>query len=895
MRGGILALDAAGPVGVDVDAFVAAAEQAHRTGEPADYRAAIDAYGGELLPEDRYEDWVVARREELRETYHGLLLTLADRQRDDGDLTAAIATLQRLVTDDPAHEEAHIGLMRLQARLGQRARAIRQFQALRAALERDLDAEPGPEARRLYGDIVTGRVGQDRAERAREARGATASVAVSPAPAPELPSSLPVALTSLIGRELEVAAVHGLLLGDEQSQGAASAVPRLVTLIGIGGTGKTRLALAVARDVAAAYQAGPWFVDLAPLRDPALVPGQIASAIGVQERQGQAPLATIVAALRERRALLILDNCEHLIDAAVEVVERLLSGCAQLQILATSREALRLAGEVAWPVPPLDLPPAPVSDAEPPAPAQVERVAAVRLFVERVRQRQPNFALTPRNTPAVVAICRRLDGLPLALELAAARTTILTVEQIAARLDDALGLLVTRERLPTARQQTLRATLDWSYGLLEPPEQRLLNRLAIFDGGATLAAIEAVAGEAGADLLDGLAVLANQSLVQRHDSGDAEPRFRLLELVREYGRAQLVARDELEASRARHAAYYLAFAEEAERGLAGAEQLVWVPRLTAEVDNLRAALRWAVETRSTEFGMRLSSALNTFWATRGVYREGRAWLDAFLAPTALDEQGAVPPTLLAGTLYAATMLNWRGGAYAAAQDYAGRGLALYRSLGERQQCARILRILANMALIEERNDAARAMLDEAEAIVRDGGDRNDLARVLNTQGELARSVLGDYPLAERYYREALAIGRLGGGTQESLATFLSNLGTAVLRQGDVAEGLRLSRESLELRLKLGHRRGLAGCLDFAGAAAIVLGRFGEAARFLGAAERLREVINSPRNSDPADEVEHQHYLAIARERADPVAWAADWAAGRAELLDAVIAEAGALA
>ena len=649
LRGGSLALDAAGPVRVDVTLVAAAAERARRTGEESDYQAALTLYGGELLPEDRYEDWVASRREELRETFHRLLLDLAARQRDDGDLPAALTTLQRLVADDPAHEEGHIALMRLQARLGQRARAIRQFQALRAALERDLDAEPGPEARRLYGDIVTGRIGRDGAdEQARPPRRTTAPLPSAPPPEPR--ASLPVALTSLIGRDLEIAAVRGLLLGDESSLAVASSAPRLVTLIGIGGTGKTRLALAVARDVSDLYPAGPWFVDLAPLRDPALVPGVIASAIGAQEGNGQTPLATIVAALRDRKGLLILDNCEHLVDAVAEVAERLLSACAELQILATSREALRLAGEVAWPVPPLELPPAPQADAERPSIAQLERAAAVRLFSERVRQRQPHFALTARNAPAVAAICRRLDGLPLALELAAARTTVLTVEQIAARLDDALGLLVARERLPTARQQTLRATLDWSYGLLEPPEQRLLARLAIFDGGATLAAIEAIAGEPGYDPLDGLAILANQSLVQRHDADEAaggEPRFRLLELVREYGRAQLAASGELEPSRARHVSYFLAFAEEAGEGLTGRDQLVWQHRLEPEVDNLRAALRWAEERGENAIGLRLAGALGTFWTTRGAYREGQGWLDTWLARTASDGPEVIAPEVRA--------------------------------------------------------------------------------------------------------------------------------------------------------------------------------------------------------------------------------------------------------
>jgi predicted ATPase/DNA-binding SARP family transcriptional activator len=934
LRGGVLTLDATGMLIVDVAAFTAAAVVAQRSGEPGDYTAAIALYSGELLPEDRYEDWAAMRREELRETYQRLLLALAARQRDAGEPSAAILTLQRLVADDSAHEEAHTELMRLHATLGQRAQAIRQYQALRAALERDLDAEPGPDARRLYGDIVTGQfpaavapprppmlggasvvagtteVGSGAAQ-APPSIGGRGGAATAVAEAHNLPSPL----TSFLGREREVAEVRGLLergsgnverginAGEEhgdtvvtdQIPRSAFPLPRLVTLIGIGGTGKTRLALAVARAVLGDYPGGVWFVDLAPLRDPALAGAAVATVIGVREGGEQPLLATLIGALRGKRLLLILDNCEHLIDAAAELAERLLSACPDLQVLATSREALRLAGEIAWAVPPLDLPPPLIGGGRTVTLGRLAETAAVRLFLDRVRQRQPQFALTADNAATVAANCRRLDGLPLALELAAARTAVLTIEQLAARLDDALGLLTTRDRALAARQQTLRATLDWSYGLLAPAEQQLLAWLAVFDGGGTLEAIEATAAVDSLVILDGLAVLGNQSLVQRHDAEGAVPRFRMLELVREYARERLVASGEIAAIRERHARYYLALAEQAEAGFVGTDQAAWQRRLAAEGDNLRAALRWTVEQRAGADGLRLASALVPFWTTQGAYGEGQAWLDALLPGVADDTEGAVvPPSVQAKALFGAAMLAWRRGDYGRMQDFVERALVRYRALNDPVGTAMSLRLLANIAMIGGQNDLAQAQLEEAQVLLRRSDAPMELARLLNTLGEVARSIRGDYALAERHYREALALERTVG-TQEGPANVLGNLAAVVLRQGDPAEALRLYHESLTLRLALQHPRGIAICLEGFGAVSVALSRFGEAARFYGAAERLREVINSPRASDPADEVEHQHYLAIALERADPVAWTAAWAEGQALPLEQAIAAALALA
>ena len=868
LREGLLTLGTTLPLRIDVAEFEAAALRAQRSGHPAQYQEALGHYGGDLLPEDRYEDWLTARREALRATYQGLLFTLAELQQQAGAEADAIGTLRRLLADDPLHEAAHMVLMRLYAGQGQQALAIRQYQTLRAALEAQLDAEPSAAVRRLYADIVTDRVAPRRAAPERDAD--------EQPPRPK--HNLPAALSSFVGRQREIGEIGELLAG--VGHDVAPAPPRLITLIGIGGMGKTRLSLAVAGAAAARYVDGAWFVDLAPLRDPALVVGTVAAVLGVRERSGQQPLATLCAALAARHLLVVLDNCEHLLPAVREVAEGLLRGCPRVQILATSRERLQVAGEVAWAVPPLALPSL--------APGGIEALegsTAARLFIDRVRERQPQFALTAENARAVAAICRRLDGLPLALELAAARTTVLTVQQLADRLDNALGLLTTRERTLPERQQTLRATLDWSYNLLPPEEQLLLARLSVFAGGCTLAAIEAVADADPLAILDGLHTLGDQSLLQRQETPENEARFRMLELVREYAQGRLAATGEEEPTRARHADYFVKLAE------ANLDHIAWQRRLLAEEANLRAVLRWATTRRDVALGLRLVNALVPFWANRGAYREGHDWIGRLLA---LAEHAPpdppLSPLLLAHTFYGATILTWQSGDPVNARRYVEEALARYRALDERPAIARSLRLLANVTLITGQHEAAERLLDEAEALLRANGASNDLAMVLNSRGELLRSVYGDYAGAEAHYREALALLRTDG-LAHWVATLLSNLAATVLRRGGTNEALCLLRESLELRLALRNQRGIALCLEGCGSIAVVLGRFTQAARCFGAADQLRLTIDSPRTSDPADEAEYRHYVALARTQTDPAAWEAALLAGRGLTLDEAITEA----
>nr|MBA3824311.1 AAA family ATPase [Ktedonobacterales bacterium] len=459
MQQGIVLLAPDAPVVIDVEVFIAAA--VHCTDDLAQYHASIALYTGDLLPDDRYEEWTTAHREDLRARLHDLCLACAQAHAARGEYAEALPLVQRVVAAEPTHEDAHVLLMRLHASRGHRAAAITQFARLRTALAEEVGVAPSAASQQCYTDIITG-----------------IYPAVPPLTEAALPASpgaptLPVPLTRFIGRARECAAVADLLTQR-----------RVVTLLGAGGCGKTRLALAVAGDEVANYPDGVWLIDCAPLTDAAQVAQTVATTLGLRGEGGRPPLAVLTQALRSRHLLLVLDNCEHLLDACGALVVALLGSCAHLRVLATSRAALEVAGEATWRVPSLTLPG---------AQASLEDLAAseaVQLFVDRACWRQPDFSLTAENAKAVAAICRRLDGMPLALELAAARLNVLTVDQIVTHLDDALRLLSAGGRTAIPRQQTLRATLDWSYGFLAEPTRLLLGRLAIFAGGCDMAAVE---------------------------------------------------------------------------------------------------------------------------------------------------------------------------------------------------------------------------------------------------------------------------------------------------------------------------------------------------------------------------------------------------------------------
>jgi predicted ATPase/DNA-binding SARP family transcriptional activator len=605
LEGELLALCPRCALWVDVDAFEAATAAARRSRDSAAYRAALNLYAGDLLPEDLYEEWAEERRESLRQDRLSLLLELAELHEEEGDLKAAADALHAVVTDEPAHEEAQVRLMRLYAGTGHRYGALRQYEALRKELRRRFGVEPDASSRRLREEIAEGKVPVDRGpQQAPPPRGTSAA---SPK------HNIPAALNSFVGREREMAELQRAL-----------AMTRLLTLTGAGGTGKTRLATEAARELAGTYPDGAWMVDASALSDPELLTQAVAAVFGVGEQPEQPLLASLTDALRPKETLLVLDNCEHLIDACAHLSETLLGSCRNLRILATSRQALGIAGDVVWPVPPLSVP-------DPGRPVTFEAVAssaAALLFSDRAKHRRPDFALGPENARAVAEICRRLDGIPLAVELAAARVGVVGVEEVAERLGNVLGLLTGGSRTAAPRQRTLRATLQWSHDLLEAPERRLFARLSVFAGGWTLEAAEAVgsASEGKDGVLEELSGLVDKSLVVAEAAGAGAVRYGMLEPIRQYAKEHLEAGGEADLAAGRHAAYFLEQAEAAGAEMVGPHQQRWLDRLEREHDNLRVALGWFLERRD-ERCLRLGVALSRFWYTRGYLSEGRRWLE----------------------------------------------------------------------------------------------------------------------------------------------------------------------------------------------------------------------------------------------------------------------------
>jgi predicted ATPase/DNA-binding SARP family transcriptional activator len=673
---------------VDVDAFEAAAARARADRDPAAYERALALHGGALLPEDRYEPWADARRTALTELHTALCLELAELH---GDGPAAVVALQRALVADSLAEPAHRALMRLYARTGRRQQALAQYQLLRQGLNAELAAEPDPATRALYQQLLA---------------------PMPAAAAVQGGGNLPRQLTSFVGRERERADVARLL-------GRA----RLVTLTGPGGCGKTRLALEVAADALAQLPDGAWFVDLASLNDPALVAQAAALAVGVPIPASRSALEALVAHLATREALIVLDNCEHLIDACARLAEELLQAGPGVRVLATSREPLRCADEVTWRVPSL--------------------AEAERLFCERAAAARPGFD-TAGAARAVEEICRRLDGMPLAIELAAARAAALSLDQIAAHLGDNLDVLGSGRRTALTRQQTLRATIDWSHDLLSGEERVLHRRLAVFAGGFTLEAAEEVcAGGAIARrrVVDLLARLVEKSLVVAEGE-----RFRLLDTVRQYAAERLEAAGERDTVGLRHLDWCLALAEEHDPLSAGPRRSLHV--LEREHDNLRTGLTWALR-RDPQAALRLATRLWRFWLDRGYFAEGNRWLQTTLA--AAPEQ----TPLRVEALLAGAGLSLRLGDPDGFLRHVSDAVSAYRLLGDERATAAALYQHAMLAQFVHRVDA-EAVFGEALALARRLEDDRLLAVATHASATLPW-YRGDNTAARARVLEALAL------------------------------------------------------------------------------------------------------------------------------------------
>ncbi len=725
------------------------------------------------------------------------------------------------------------------------------------------------------------------------------------APTEALVNNIPAQRTGFVGREKEIAAAKELLLRPDV---------RLLTVTGPGGIGKTRLAVEVANGIVDSFPGGIHYVSLSPLGDPGLLAAAIAQSLGLRETGGQAPMEILRMNLQDSSRppmLLLLDNFEHLAKAAPTVAELLAMG-PNLKILVTSRAALHLYGEHEFPVPPLALP----DLKSMPAPEALSQYPAVALFLQRAVAAKPGFELNRENASAIAEICARLDGLPLAIELAAARVKVLSPSAMRTRLASRLQLLTGGARDLPERQQTLRAAIDWSYDLLSPAEQKLFRRLAVFVGGCTLESVEAVCdtkADLDLDLLDGMASMVDKSLLQQIEQPTGESRFAMLETIREYAREKLTASSEEALTKRAHAAYCLVLAEEesADQNNAGAEAAERLVVLAPEHDNFRAALEWLTETGNADWGLRLGAALFRFWETREYFAEGRDRLN-----TLLNLPGAAAPTKArARALFAAGVLALEQRDYAAADSLIRENAQISRSLGDKQAVAVSLNALGVIA--RDRGDLAPAhsLFEENILLWRELGDQkavarslSNLANVLKLQGDFARARSlyeecllifsgledksgvawsfnyqgdvacdqGDFGAAQNFYEKGLSIFR-EIGDRRGIAGALADLGNLAVAQNNYAAAHTLYRESLKIFQELEQKRGVARVLECFACLAATQSHAERSLRLAGTAAALRKNIGSPLT--PAEQTKLETTLQAARQSLTNAAGATAWLEG----------------
>ncbi len=681
--------------------------------------------------------------------------------------------------------------------------------------------------------------------------------------------NLPAQVTSFVGREEEISEVKRLLK-----------LARLLTLTGPGGVGKTRLATQAAAELAdaGAFEDGIFFIDLAPVSQPEWVGDAIVKALGVMAVAGQPISKVLEKYLGNKKSLLLLDNFEHLLEAA-PLVSDLLSAAPDLRVLVTSREALRLYGEQQYPVPPLRLPDLSVIRSS----SALTDHESVALFIQRSQAVKPDFTLTDEDASRVAEICVRLDGLPLAIELAAAQVRLFSPTALLNQLESRVTALKDGPRDLPEKQRTLRGAIDWSYELLDDAEKTLFAELSVFQGGCTIEAAEVVCcHDLPIDVLEGLASLLNKNLLRQREGPDGEPRFTMLETIHEYARERLQDSVEAEDMHRRHAEYFTALAERAEphtRG--GPDQMRWLRRLEAEHENLRAMYRWSMERGEAELGLRLVGALGYFWWRQGHYAEGQQW-----TVRALEVIGGAPPAVRASVFSAAGRVSFYMDDPVTSERVLGEALALYRELGARRDIGWTL-IHLTMPSLGRRDEYehAVALCEEGLALLREADDKAGIAQALTNLGELAR-LQQDLPRAKEAYEESLKVAReIGDRLREAIV--LINLGLTSQYEGDAERARSLFRQSLTLALQIGHLVLKVDALAYLAGATGALGYLKRAARLFGAAEALHDTYGFSLQSGDLPEWERSR--ASVYEQLDEAAFNALCAEGKAMSLEEAIA------
>lgn len=859
--------------GADVD--VLTFDTTIRKGDAASLETAVSVYRSVLL-EGCTEEWVLQERTSRQQAYLGALEVLARLAQEARDFATAVRRVRLIIAAEPLRESAYRTLMQSLAGMRDYAAITEAYRELRLLLRQEVNADPEAETQALFERL-----------RSQARQSAAVSSVNQPSAAaflkpPGRSTFLPRPLTDFIGREPEI-----------QEAKQCLSVTRLLTLTGIGGVGKTRMAIRLGEELTADFPDGIYFVDLAPLSNPVLVPQATANALKISERTGETPLTAMVEFLRSRHLLLILDNCEHLLDACAELTGTLLWECPQLRILATGRQRLGINGEIERRVPPLRLPDLESSslNKKETFPVLLES-EAVRLFVERARRVAPNLYLDDTSAQSIAHICYRLDGIPLALELAAARLSALGLDQLSARLEDRFRLLVRGGRDAQPRQQTLRGLLDWSWDLLTEEERILLRRLAVFAGGWTLEAAETICANDTEDVLDGLTLLTDRSLVVAEPQKSGSLRYRLLETVRQYAQEKLDESGETANLQARHQEYFANLAQEASQRISSPEQAQWLERLEQEHDNLRTALDWRLDmVEGLQASMFLAGHLQRFWILRAHIGEGRRRYESLLARSVENEETLLEARAVA--LRGAGRLAHRQADYPSARTYLEQALVLYERLNNQTAMAPVLLPLGHVECVSGNHDLAQTLYEQSLKLHRESGERYGEAASLDGLGNVARlrgylaaarglfsqaltisQEIGDYDLQAMhlnslglianqqgedavswsFFEQARELHRqIGNRTQETIS--LNNLANIARKMDDMTTAIQLYREGLALCRELGENRSQRIIVYLLEGLPVPLFRQGQyirAARLFGAGANLRETLKMPR---PAHEWE----------------------------------------